>query len=257
MVTNHYILLLACSVLLTGCWRAKAPVDDHVPEKGGTPVIKIESLEMTDKTFTLDYHVSNPSADDIYVCEAGCVFDCLEEAGTGIDGETLWITRRSREPTDTVTDTLELVNPPGGVVKYLRLRPGEAHSWRIVLDLPIMKWPSGVFSVPEERAKKRKQIVLHRAIFAVGYFPPRYNRRFVEASEEGKKLLGIKDGDTSVVSRDFGLSIDPYVVDEIHEGKSRQVLYISRRSPSKKLEESETVVITDVNIPCSVPIDDQ
>jgi hypothetical protein len=254
MKTVVHVLLSVCFVSLGGCGRTGQSPKAVAQEKEPPPMVQIQKLTVTDANLILDYRVSNPSADGLYVCESGCVFNCLEEAGTRIDGETLWITRRSKSEMET--DTLILANPPGKVSKYLRLRPGESHSWRIVLDLPIMKWPSGVFSPAQERAKKRKQIVLHRVIFAVGYFESRYNQRFVEGSAEGKKVMGIKDGDTSVVTPEFGVRIDPYVVDEIHEGKSRQVLYISN-SPSKKLEESETVLITDVEIPCSVVVDDK
>jgi hypothetical protein len=228
-------------------------VYDHVPEKKGGPTIRIESLEVTDKTLTLDYQVSNPFEDDIWVCENSCLFHCEKEAGTRIDADTLWIIRRTKSK----RDTLLLLADTRGVARYLRLKPGEFHSWRIVLDLPIVQFPYGVFSKTEELAKKRKQVILHRAIFEIGYFPPRHNRFFVDASAEGKKVMGIQDGDMSVVSPDFGLGIDPYVVDEIHEGRLHKVLYISDHSPSQEKEESAKVLITDVNIPCSVLMEDE
>ena len=254
MATNYYIFLLACSLLLTGCWGTAKTLENHAPEKEASLMILIEDVKLTDKTLTLDYDVSNALADDIWVCEAPCVFNCVRQATTRIDGETLWIEFRSK--TERETDIIVLSDPPG-IAKYLRLRPGESHSGIIVLDLPIMEVPSGIYSLTEERAKKRKQVVLHRAILEVGYFAPRYNRFFVDASAMAKEGLGIKDDDTSVVSPVFGLRIDPYVVDEIHEGKSRRVLYIGDNSPSRELEESAKVLITDVNIPCSVVVDDQ
>ncbi len=252
MKTIVYVFLLSCSALLGGCSGERQTQKPPTAAKESPPMIKIDSLEVTDKTLTLDYRVSNPCADEIYICEASCVFHCVEEAGTGIHADTVLITRCTK----INGDTLFLVNPPD-VAKYLRLRPGESHSWRIVLDLPILKLPSGVYSLDEDLANKGKRVVLHRAILTIGYFPPRYNRFFVNASATSMAEMGIKDGDMSVVSPDFGLRIDPYVVDEIQEGKSRRVLYIGDNSPSQELEESVEVLITDVNIPCSVQVDDK
>ena len=67
-----------------------------------------------------------------------------------------------------------------------------------------------------------------------------------------KKISGIGDDDMSVIDPISGPRIDPFVVNQLHGDRSFQVLYIGGNSPSDKFEQSATVVITDVSIPCSV-----
>ena len=249
MSTVLYIFLLACSVFLSGCCSARHTLEDRVPEKEPHRMIRIQNLRLSDKTLTLDYQVSNPFSDDIRVCQDTCVFGCTQHVKTIIDGETLWIRLRSKIERDTVV----LPNPPG-ISKYLRLRLGESYSGSILLDLPIMKLPL-VYSLREEREKERKQIVLHRAVLEVGYFGPRLNKAFGGISKAPKEF-GIKEG-IVVVGGYHYLPSSVYIVEKVVGGQAREVTYIVESWPTLRAEESATVVVTDVDIPCSIVVDNE
>ena len=168
MTTILYIFLFACSVFLSGCRPCRT--DSQLPKEkaadnGQCRMIEIENITVAEKALTLDYRVSNPFPDDIRVCQD---IDILGKYGkydveTRIADETVWIRLRL----DYVREDNVLQNP-AFIAKYIRLAPGESHSGRILLDLPIRN-ASPVYRFREGR-KKRKEIVLHRAVFEVGYF---------------------------------------------------------------------------------------
>ncbi len=162
MNTNFYTFLLVCSVLLGGCGHARQSPEDLAREKKPPEMIQIQNLTLTDKTLTLDYRVSNPFEEGIWVCYDIWVHgkQDVQDVTTRIDGETVWI-----ELSFNIESEGTYFVDPRAIAKYVRLRPGESFSGRILLDLPI-----GDYSrEPGERPKEHKQIVLHRAVFEIGY----------------------------------------------------------------------------------------
>ena len=63
-----YTFLLACSVILGGCYRTRQVPEDLIQEKEPAEMIQIHKLTLTDYTLTLNYRVSNPFEDSIWVC---------------------------------------------------------------------------------------------------------------------------------------------------------------------------------------------
>ena len=249
MNTILYSFLLVCSVLLGGCWRARQLPGDLTPEKEPPKMIQIQNFSLTDKALTLDYRVSNPFEDNIRVCHDTGVYGNQEvqHVATRIDGETLWIKLRFHLEMDT-----SLRNPPA-IAKYVRLSPGESYPGRIRLGLPIENM-SPVYSF-HAGPEKRHEIVVPCAIFEVGYFGPRWNE-FFDSVSEGIKKQGIKP-ETMVIGKFHYLQSNPLIAEETQDGQSREVTYISELWPSLRDEESSQVLITGVNIPCSVAVDDK
>jgi len=217
---------------------------EKAPEKGPCLMLDIESLTVTEKALTLDYRVSNRFLDDIRVCQDIDVYG-RDHVETRIDAETVWIKLRF----DLSRNTFQ--SPPA-IAKYLRLAPGESHSGRIVLDLPI-KNASPVYHFGEDR-KEHEQIVLHHAVFEVGYFGTKYNK-FFDIVSKRQKATGIKPK-TKGELLGAGLPIQPAIVEEIQDGQPREVVYVDMW-PSSNREDFAKVVCTDVDIPCSVVVDDK
>ncbi len=251
MRTIVYVFLLSCSALLGGCWRTRQTQEPPIADKEPLPMVQVQKLTVTDVNLILDYQVSNPFDDDIWICQDTSVY------GPGqviirIDRESLWIRLRF----NIERESLVLLDP-AGIAKYLRVRRGDSYSGRILLDLPIPKLPSGVYSLTKELAKKRKQIVLHRAVFELGYFGPKCNKFFDAFSATYKNdPLKVKRTMQSM-EKLHELPIDPFIVEEIQDAQSREVMYVGDRSGMLKLEESAKTFITDVNIPCSVVVEDK
>jgi len=211
-------------------------------------MIQIQNLSLADKTLTLDYRVSNPFEEAIWVCYDTWVHgeQDVQNTSTTIDGETVRIKLHfSTERDPGFSD-------PPAIAKYVRLRPGESHSGRIVRNLPTKDY------VHEWRAerKEHEEIVLHRAVFEVGYFAPKRNdlldslsEKFKEESTKPKpKVLG--------PYHIYFLPDSPLITEETLDGQLREVMYTKRTSLVQK-EESAQVLITDVNISCSVVVDDE
>ncbi len=209
-------------------------------------MIEIQNLTFTEKTLTLDYRVTNPFTKDIRVCQDIDVYDG-DHVETRIDAETIWIRLRFNLERDSA------FRSPYPIAKYLRLSPGQSHSGRIVLDLPIRN-ASPVYHFREGR-KKRKQIVLHRAVFEVGYFGGKMSKFFDAVSEEINEK-GIKPKTKGGLLGDM-LQFQPAIVEEIQDGQPREVVYVDELWPSINCEESAKVVVNDVDIPCSVVVDDK
>ena len=68
MKTVLHVFLFACSIFLGGCCRARQSREAVAPGKEPAPMIQIQKLTLADKTLTLDYRVSNPFEDAIWVC---------------------------------------------------------------------------------------------------------------------------------------------------------------------------------------------
>ena len=214
-------------------------------------MIQVRNVTLTDKTLTLDYRVSNPFEEGIWVCYDTWVHgeQGLQNTATRIHGETVRI---------KLCFNLESVggavfSDPLAVAKYVRLRPVESCSGRILLDLPIR----GYSREGREGRKERKQIILHRAILEVGYlrtFGPKWTKildsRAEKLRKEGIKPKPIVDGPYYI------LPVDPLITEEALDGQLREVMYLHYKSFVDK-EESAEVLITDVDISCSVVVDDE
>jgi hypothetical protein len=243
-----YIFLLAYSVFLIGCRPSRPDSQlsrEKVPEEGQCLMLDIENLTVTEKALTLDYEVSNPFTHDIRICQ-DIDTEGKYDVETRIDAETVWIKLRFNLARNFHRD-------PPAIAKYLRLPRGEPHSGRIILNLPIRN-ASPVYDF-EERRKKRKQIVLHRAVFEVGYFGGEFGEFFDVASEILKEK-GIKRNIQVIGGRKLLLT-QPLIVEEIQDSQPREVVYVDDLWSSIKLEKSARVVVTDVDIPCSVVDDDK
>ena len=138
MTTIFCVILLACSVLWSGCRN----------EEKESRMIKIEKLALTEKTLTLDFQVSNPFTYEIWICEDIDVRGKYE-VETRIDAGTVWIRLRGY-----LESNVTMYVPV--VCKYRRLLPGEPYLGRILLNLPIRN-ASPVYEFGEDH-KRRKQI---------------------------------------------------------------------------------------------------
>lgn len=240
--------LLAFSVCFSGCWRTRQG-DEHLAlEKEPPPMIKVKDLTVTDETLTLDYQVSNPFDDDIRVCHSAGIYGNrdIQRAARRIEAETLWIKLRRNIKRDGI-----VFRTPPGIAKYFRLAPGESYSGRILLDLPARDYSRESWESPQEH----KEVVLHRAVFEVGYFGADHNKFFDAVFEELKKqpVKPELPGDSSF----HRLTFEPLIAEELQDGQMREVTYISEYWPNLRDEESAQVLITDVNIPCSVVVDNK
>ncbi len=103
--------------------------------------------------------------------------------------------------------------------------------------------------------KEYKEIVLHRAVFEVGYFGPKWNEFFDSKYDERIKQEPFKSKPT-VIGSYYYLSFNPFITEETLDGKLREVIYVQPWS-SVSNQECAEVLITDVDIPCSVVVDDK
>jgi len=244
-----YVFLLACSALLSSCGRTGQGPEALAREKEQSKMVQIQNLTITGKTLTLDYRVSNPFENGIWVCYDAWVHgeQSTQNILTRIDGETVRMQLRFN-----VERFPGFVDPPA-VAKYVRLLPGESCSGRILENLPIEDY------MREERAehKEHEKIVLHRAVFEIGYIGalgPKWDELIDSWSEKLKKEpikpKPIIDGPYYI------LPVSPLLTEETLDGQLREVMYLYGASFVEKEEPAE-VLITDVNIPCSVLVDNQ
>lgn len=247
MKTIVCVFAFACSVLLSGCSGERQAQEPPGIEKKPPPMVQIQNLTITDANLILDYRVSNPFDDDIRVCYDTWAYpnQAAQDAATRIEGETVWIKLRS--DLDRGPDIV-IVDPPA-VAKYVRLLPGESCSGRIHLNLPI-KDRDYLREFFADR-KKHEEIVLHRAVFEVGYFGPKWNMVF-DSSHEMLKKKSIKPK-PMIMGPNYYLTFDPLITEETLDGRLREVMYMTGRPHQQSVE----VLIADVNIPCSVIVDDK
>jgi hypothetical protein len=249
MRTIVYVIFLACSVFLSGCVSARQTQEPPSPEKEPPAIIQIQNLTVTDANLILDYRVSNPFDDYIRVCRDTSAFGRTHVV-TWVDDETVWIKLRFNLEMD------HTLRNPEPIAKYVRLAPGECYSDRLILSLPIRNLSPVYDWDRQDRRKEREEIVLHRAVFEVGYFGTKFGKFFDVSRELNNRGEPVK-GELIVVGEGHYITSNPLVVDEVQHGRSREIVYVRAGWPSIGEEESASVVLTDVNIPCSVPVDDK
>lgn len=241
MVTKQYLLLLVFSVFTSGCSHIGGVPKDRPLKTDMSNMIKIKEVTLTDETLNVVYEVVNPFEDDIRICQDINVYGG-QHVATRIHGEEVFL---------KLHINLEHENAfwePQPVAKYFRLRPGETHSGRILLKLPIEN-TSPVKFFRDDR-KKLKQVYLNRCVLEVGYFGTKTNRVFVELPKLAKKM-GIEGGITIDERGWHHLPISPFITEENQDGQSREVVYI--RAPWDEMCVGEKVVkaaFTVVDMPC-------
>jgi len=222
------VILFACSVLLNGCRQRSHP-------SKAFHMIKVQNIEVTEKTLTLDYQVSNPFAHDIWICE-DIDINGRYDAETRVNAETVRI---------KLCFNLEcnILLEEGIMAKYLRLSPGESHSGRILLNLPIAN-ASPVYDFHEDR-KIHKQVVLQSVVFEVGYFEEDLLNMLSDSIEKGKREPTNEE-----------LYVEALMLEEIQQAHSHNTVYLPHLWSGLRMEKSAKVIITDVNIPCSIVVDE-
>ena len=249
MKTIAHVFLLICSALLSGCSHAGQNPEATAPKEEPAPMVQIQKLTVTDANLILDYRVSNPFDDDIRVCRDTSAFGRTHVV-TWIDDETVWIKLRFNLEMD------HTLRNPEPIAKYVRLAPGESYSDTILLALPIRN-ASPVYNWDrEDRGKEREDIVLHRAVFEVGYFGGEFAKFFEVFRELNNRGEPVK-GELVVVGGLHYITCNPLIMDEMQDGRAREIVYVRAGWASLGLEESVSVVLTDVNIPCSVVVEDK
>lgn len=221
---------LICYVILGGCSRRAQPPEEETAESIGQRMIHIDNFTVTDKALTLDYKVSNPFEYDIWVCED-------IDINGGYDVET-------RISPGTLNIKL-CFNLECNVylynwvyAKYRLLKPGESHSGKILLDLPV-KNASPVYRFAKDRTELRRS-TLNRAVFEVGYLKGEVIDKFLEIVR-----LIRRDDPSAKKSVDW-----PEIKEEIIDGQSRKFAIVPHIWQEIDKEKSAKVVIADVEIPC-------
>jgi hypothetical protein len=243
------MFLLACSALLSSCSNPEGIQEYMDRKEEPSEMIEIKDITITKENLTLDFRVPNPCEDDIRVCCSTWAHgkQDVQKATTRIAGEKVWI----KLCFNTEKKNPGFVNPPA-MAKHVLLRAGESFSGSIPLDLPIRDYSHE----PREGSKDRKQIVLHRGVFEIGYLRnvgPKWNKLLDSWSEKLKKE-SIRPK-PRVIGSYYCLPISPLVTQETLDGRLRELLYIEEYTSLKQKVESEQVVITDITIPCSVVVE--
>jgi len=222
---------LICSVMLGSCSQRTQVPEEETAESIGKRMIHIENFTVTDKALTLDYKVSNPFGYDIWICE-----------DIDIDGRYVVETRISPGTLNIkLCFNLEcnayLYRSVSA--KYRLLKPGESHSGKILLSLPVRN-ASPVYGFAENRTELR-QTVLNRAVLEVGYL----KGEVIDRTLEIIRLVRLDDPSRKKADN------MPEVKEEMTEGQSRKVAIVPQSWQEIDKEKSAKVVITDVEIPCS------
>lgn len=236
MTTILYIFLLVTSVFLSGCCRARQVPEDQATDNEEYRILQIKNLTMTETTLTLDYQVSNPFAYDIWICE-DIDIDGRYNVETRVNAETVRIKLRFNLECNILLEE-------GVMAKYRRLSRGESHSGKILLNLPIEN-ASPVYDFGEF-GKKHKQIVLHHAVFEVGYFEGDLLNILSERIEKGK-----------LDPTNVNFYSEALMLEEIQQAHSHNTVYLPHLWSGLRMEKSAEVVVTDVDIPCSVVVEDK
>ena len=202
-------------------------------------MIKIENLTVTKKALMLDYQVSNPFEYDIWTCDDIDIYG-KDDVETRIDSETVWIKLRFNLETNILLEE-------GLLAKYRSLSPGQSHSGKILLNLPIRN-ASPVYDFDDDR-KKHKQVFLKCVVFEIGYFEGKHINRISEVLEKFKSVKSSKEIQNT--------RFNPRIENEIQDGKSYKFLYCTNYWPGLDKEKTAKVVVTDNDIPCYVVIDDK
>jgi len=204
-------------------------------------MIQIDNLTVKEESLTLDYQVTNPFTSDIWICEDIDDY-ARNDVETRIGDGTLQIKLRFDLESN-------LYVPQVVYAKYRRLSPGESHSGRILLKLPIRN-NSPIYNF-REFGKKQKRVVLHRAVFEVGYFErDLLNIAFEKISKIRKGKPGPTKEETCLK---LLLLLDPIVI----KHSDPNIVYLPHWWPGESMEKCAKIVVTDVDIPCSVAIGDK
>lgn len=229
------------------------------------PTLQIQNVAVAPGSLTIDYMVSNPFEDDIWVCEdidIADVYGC--EATTTIEGQTLVIRRRINLRANYVYDT-------GPTAEYRRLSPRASRQARLTIGLPACN-SSPVYDFrPEERGTPTP-VTLYRAVLEVGYFPG----WFVRSQEAANKQTITRDRDAVSILQGLARFLDIEraaremkeapadsegkvsvpaieVREEIHEGTSNKAVYVHFLPfywEDRRAERVARAVLEDVVIPC-------
>jgi hypothetical protein len=201
-------------------------------------MIQIENLTVTEESLTLDYRVSNPFTYHIWICEDVDDYGRYDVETRIADG-TLQIELRGDLEANLYISRVVYA-------KYRWLSPGESHSGRILLKLPVRNGsPRYDFG---EFGKEQKRVVLHSAVLKVGYFEKYVWNIAWEKYRKGERPTNEE------VCMDLLLQLAPGAERRPH---SDNIVYLPHWCPRLSMEESAKVAITDVDIPCSVVVDDK
>jgi len=232
------MFLLACVVFVSGCRCDNQTRKYKTTENEMPRMIHIGNLTVTEETFKLDYYVENPFAFDIWICEDIDIFGELN-VETRIDVEKLQIKCRFNLDNNILLDEAILS-------KYHRLSSKDLFLGTIFLELPVRN-ASPLYDF-DEYWKKRKQVVLHQVVFKVGYFEGNLPDMLYESIEKGKQNPDNEELYTGalylegILKGGHSYSNDVFYIPHLWEGLSK--------------EKYTKVIIVDIDIPCSVVIND-
>ena len=244
-----YIFLLVCFVVCNGCCcccpcpcTKQNPVDVVTTEEKTIPIVKIQdpTLTQTYETLTLEYTVSNPFTEAIWVCHDTDIHpnDNIQNVVRRTDGETLWI-RLGANP----NINLSVIADPASISKYCRLLPGESCSGKIVFDLPLRN-----ISIVSDLKTDREQIIVNRVVLEVGYLGCIFNKFFDYVRKQMKEDK-IDPKPLKMDESYYLLPYSPLISEERQDGQSREVVYINSESPTLLKEEYAEAVFPYVDIP--------
>jgi len=250
LMSNALVLfMLVCSMLFSGCGRSGRGPQVTAMDKESPVMITIDNFEVTDKTLTIDYRITNNFDEGIWVCYDLCVHgeQGTQDTATRIEDKTAHI-----KLCFNLGPSGGFENPQG-VAKYIRLLPGETCSGRIVEDLPTRDYSR------EWRAerKEHRDIMLHRAVFEVGYigaFGPKWDKLLSSWAKKMKE--GLIESKPRILGPFYLLPVSPLITNETLDGQLREVMYLQEPSSIMNKEKSTEVLITNVDIPCSVVVDE-
>jgi len=217
--------------MLGGCSRRAQPPVEETAESIGKRMIHIDNFTVTDEALALDYTVSNPFEYDIWVCE-DIDINGTYDVETRISPGTLNIRLCFNLECNVYLYALVFA-------KYRLLKPGQSHSGKILLDLPV-KNASPVYHFAKDRTELRR-ITSNRAVFEVGYLKGEVIDRFLEI----QRLIRLNDPSAKK-------SVDWPEIKEETIGEQSQKFALTPHVWSDGLtkEKSAKVVITDIEIPC-------
>jgi len=226
MKTIMFMFLSANACFLSGCfsrmaWKNKKPyVEDQ-------RIIQINNFTVGKKILSLDYKVNNPFPYDIWICEDTDIYN-RRKAETKIGAEKLTIRLRL----DCNLDLMGEAN----IAKYRRLPPGQSYSEILDLELPIREyWAVGGLI---DFVSASKPVLRHKTLFEIGYF-------------EGDLLKVLSDTiKKGMDDPDFSPHLEG-----LQNKHSQNTAYLLHLWKGLRKQKSATVLIEDVEVPCSVDLD--
>jgi hypothetical protein len=246
-------ITLACLVFFIGCRAESRRSKEKALAKEPPKMLQIQNFTVTDKTLALEYKVTNPFENGIWVCYDIWVHgeQDMQDVAMRIDGETV------RVKLCFNLESSGAFEDPQAVAKYVRLLPGESCSGTILEDLPVRDYLRESRAEREGR-KERKKIVMRRVVFEVGYigtFGPKWNKILDSWAEKMKE--GLIESKPKVLSGHYFLPVNPLITKETLDGQLREVMYLLDYTSLIQKEESAEVFINDVEIPCSIVVHEE